>query len=166
MIGVRMEQLIGSSFLELVPAAHRNTFIGFIDRSHTQKSLQELPLKTASGKELYIHLAGGCELRDPRNVCIVVTDISARKWAEEALDIKSRTLEEVNIALRVLLKQREEDKSELEENILSNVKELILPYVEKVKKGRLDAASRERRRYHRGQPQGDHVAHHPKHAVL
>jgi PAS domain S-box-containing protein len=140
MIGVRMAQIIGSSFLDLVPAAHGDTFKDFIDRSHRQKSLQELPLMTASGKELYIHLAGGCELRDPRNVCIVVTDISARKRAEEALDVKSHTLEEVNIALRVLLKQREGDKSELEENILSNVKELILPYLDKVKKGRLDAA--------------------------
>ena len=139
MIGIPTEQLIGSSFLDFVPVEHRNAFINFIDRSHAQKSLQELPLKTASGKELYIHLAGGCELRDPSNTCIVMTDISARKWAEESLAMKSRTLEEVNTALRVLLKQREEDKSELEENILSNVKELILPYVERLKKSRLDA---------------------------
>ena len=139
MVGVPMEQLVGSPFLDLVPAEHRNAFTAFVDRSHTEKSLCELPLRKASGKELYIHLAGGCELHDARNCCIVATDISARKWAEESLDMKSRTLEEVNTALRVLLKQREADKSELEENILSNVKELILPYVEKLKKGRLDA---------------------------
>ena len=113
MIGIPMEQLMGSSFLDLVPVEHRSTFISFIERSHTEKSLQELPLKTASGKVLYIHLAGGCELRDPRNTCIVTTDISARKQAEEALDMKSQSLEEVNTALRVLLKQREGDKSEL-----------------------------------------------------
>ncbi len=140
MIGVPMEQLVGSSFLDLVPAGCRDTFTAFINRSHVEKSLQEIPLKTASGKELYIHLAGGCELHDARNSCIVATDISARKWAEETLDIKSRTLEETNTALRVLLKQREADKSELEENILSNVKELILPYVERLKKSRLDTA--------------------------
>ena len=140
MIGAPMEQLIGSSFLDLVPIGHRDTFRDFIDKSHTEKSLQELPLKTVAGKEIHIHLAGGCELRDPRNTCIVITDISARKQAEESLDIKSRSLVEVNIALRVLLKQREADKSELEENILSNVKELILPYVERLKKSRLDAA--------------------------
>lgn len=135
-----MDQLAGSSFLDLVPEEHRDSFTAFIDRSHLQKSLQELPLKTSAGKELYAHLAGGCELHDSRNSCIVVTDISARKRAEESLAIKSRTLEDTNTALRVLLKQREEDKRELEENILSNVKELILPYMERLKKSKPDPA--------------------------
>jgi PAS domain S-box-containing protein len=66
-------------------------------------------------------------------------DVTERKKLEESLDIKSCTLEEVNTALKVLLKQREGDKRELEENISLNVKELILPYVEKLKKSRLDA---------------------------
>ena len=66
-------------------------------------------------------------------------DVTERKQLEESLDIKSRTLEEVNTALKVLLKQREGDKRELEENISLNVNELILPYVEKLKKSRLDA---------------------------
>ncbi len=138
MVGVPMEHLVGASFLDLVPAKDRNALTALIDRSHAQKSMQELCLKTAYGRELYVHLAGGCELYDERNCCIVVTDISARKQAEEALDVKTRTLEDVNTALRVLLKQREGDKSELEENILSNVRELILPYVERLKKSRLD----------------------------
>lgn len=142
MVGIPMGRLVGSSFLDLVPAEHRSTFDDFLDRSHAQKTLQELPLKTASGKEVYIHLAGGCELHNPRNTCIVMTDISARKQAEETLGIKSRTLEDVNTALRVLLKQREEDKSELEENILSNMEELILPYIKRLKKSRLDAAQK------------------------
>ncbi len=55
----------------------------------------------------------------------------------EELDAKTRRLEEFNAALRVLLKQREEDKAELEESILMNVKSLIVPYVEKLKKSRL-----------------------------
>jgi DNA-binding NarL/FixJ family response regulator len=51
--------------------------------------------------------------------------------------MKSRNLEEVNTALKVLLKQREQDKSELEEKVLSNVKGLVLPYLEKLKKSRI-----------------------------
>ncbi|MGA2936047.1 MAG: PAS domain S-box protein [Syntrophobacteraceae bacterium] len=53
------------------------------------------------------------------------------------LGAKTRRLEEFNAALKVLLKQREEDRTELEENILLNVKSLIVPYVEKLKKSRL-----------------------------
>jgi DNA-binding NarL/FixJ family response regulator len=52
------------------------------------------------------------------------------------LRVKDRTLElqEKNIALKVLLKQREEDKNELEQNILSNLKSLIQPYIRKLKR--------------------------------
>lgn len=54
------------------------------------------------------------------------------------LDAKSRSLEELNTALKVLLKRREEDKSELEEKILVNIKELVTPYLEKIKMGTSD----------------------------
>jgi PAS domain S-box-containing protein len=63
-------------------------------------------------------------------------DITERKHAEHKLRIRARELRESNIALKVLLKQRENDKGELEENILSNVKHLIMPYIEKLKKNR------------------------------
>jgi PAS domain S-box-containing protein len=57
---------------------------------------------------------------------------------EVELKGQSHHLEEVNTALKVLLKQREEDKKELGEVVLSNVKELISPYVERLKRGRLN----------------------------
>ena len=47
---------------------------------------------------------------------------------------KSENLEELNIALKVLLKQREGDQKELGEMILANVRNLVLPYLEKLKK--------------------------------
>jgi PAS domain S-box-containing protein len=59
------------------------------------------------------------------------------KKREQELKSQSQHLEEVNTALRVLLKQREADKKELEQNVLSNVKELVGPYLEKLKKNRL-----------------------------
>jgi PAS domain S-box-containing protein len=72
-------------------------------------------------------------------------DITKRKRAEKALrqrqeelTAKARSLEKVNIALKVLLKQREEDKTELEEKVVSNVKELILPYLQTLRNTRLD----------------------------
>jgi PAS domain S-box-containing protein len=68
-------------------------------------------------------------------------DITARKKAEESLResdeklrIRTQELEEMNNALKVLLKQREQDKKEIEENVHKNVKQLVLPYIEKLKK--------------------------------
>jgi DNA-binding CsgD family transcriptional regulator len=65
-------------------------------------------------------------------------DIEKRKKVEEALEAKSHSLAEANTGFKVLLKHREEDRKELEERFVSNVKQLVLPYVEKLKKGRLE----------------------------
>lgn len=72
-------------------------------------------------------------------------EVEVRKRAEKVvrkreveLKAQSHHLEEVNTALKVLLKQRENDKKELGENVLSNVKELISPYVERLKISRLN----------------------------
>jgi len=75
----------------------------------------------------------------------IVRDITQRKKTERALrereeelKIKAANLKEVITALRVLLKRRDEDKTELEEKVLSNVKDLVVPFLEKVKKTPLD----------------------------
>jgi len=56
---------------------------------------------------------------------------------EKELEIKSSNLEEINTALKVLLKRRDEDKTELEENILFNMSEMFKPYLEELKKSGL-----------------------------
>lgn len=75
----------------------------------------------------------------------MLRDITERKQTEEALRkresellLQKSCLEEVNTALKVLLERRELDKSELEENVLSNVKQLVLPYLEKLKSTQLE----------------------------
>jgi len=72
-------------------------------------------------------------------------EITERKKAEEALkargeelESKTQNLEEANIALKVLLKRRDEDKAELENRILLNMKALATPYLEKLKMTVLD----------------------------
>jgi len=60
------------------------------------------------------------------------------RQSEKELQMKSKILEEANIALKVLLKHREEDKISLEENILCNVKTLIYPSIEKLKSLKLN----------------------------
>jgi len=109
--------------------APRNYEFGFIDR---QKNLKDTIIT--------ISMIPGTK----KSVASFV-DITERKRAEKELkkreaelQINSANLQEVNTALRILLKQREEDKNELESKVLSNVKELVLPYIEKIKKLRMD----------------------------
>jgi DNA-binding CsgD family transcriptional regulator len=76
-------------------------------------------------------------------------EITLRKKAEEALQksnqelkANSQTLVELNTALKVLLQHREEDKKKFEENILSHVKQLVLPYLERLRNTRLNSDQR------------------------
>ena len=78
-------------------------------------------------------------------VLVIIRDITERKKAEielkareEELKSKATDLEEVNAALKVLLKHRDEDKAEIEERVLSNIQTLILPFLEKLKNRGLD----------------------------
>ena len=57
----------------------------------------------------------------------------SRKEREAELEIKNATLEEMNTALKVLLAKREEDKAELEDNIMANLDKLVFPFIEKMK---------------------------------
>ncbi len=91
------------------------------------------------------------------SVIATFTDITGLKQAENALlkahgklehrvkertrelEIKTKNLEEINIAMKVLLKKREDDKKDIEGNILTNVRKLIDPYFDKIRKTKLDS---------------------------
>ncbi len=64
----------------------------------------------------------------------VVRDVTEKKTAEIEIENKTKELEEMNSALEVLLRKRAKDKTELEEKVLSNVKNLIQPYLRKLQK--------------------------------
>jgi len=75
--------------------------------------------------------------------------IKERKLVERSLRKKERELklnalhlEETNIALKVSLEKREKEKNELEEMVLTNVRELLLPCLERLRGCRLNDRQR------------------------
>ena len=61
-----------------------------------------------------------------------------QRLAEENLKSKQAELEEMNAALKVLIRSREEDLLEHDRGILINIHQLILPCIERLKLGSLD----------------------------
>lgn len=57
----------------------------------------------------------------------------------EELKIRTSNLEDTNSALKAILRKREEDRNELEEKVLLNVKRMVQPYLEKLKNTKLDS---------------------------
>ncbi len=62
----------------------------------------------------------------------------ALKEREADLEMEKANLQEANTALKVLLKRREVDKHDLEEQVMYNVKKLVLPYLQKIQKDNPD----------------------------
>ena len=118
-------------------------------RGEVEEFLYDYPCHSEDGPHWYymraIRMAGD----GPVRVVSSHEEITALKLTEEALKKsqaelieQKQSLEETNIAMKVLLKQREEDKLDLEKKVLNNVKNLVLPYVEKLKNPRLKARDR------------------------
>lgn len=85
----------------------------------------------------------------PLKLVVSHENITALKTTEEALrkreaELEAQTvnLHEANLALKVLVKQREEDQREWEERVLLNVRNFIIPHLEKLKKLRCDVTYR------------------------
>ena len=82
------------------------------------------------------------EIQGERVLQGIVRDITKRKEYERELTNKSLALEDANAALRVMLQQRERDKDEMEQKILCNARELVFPYIDRLKQFRLDSQQR------------------------
>lgn len=144
---LKREELIGRSIYDFyVDKDRRNDFLETI---RDRRYVHDFEIKLRDHQDgvwtcsITAALMAGDEEGSPRIVGSM-RDISERKQneeilkqREEELSVKSRNLEEVNTALKVLLKQREEDRKEIEENVLANVNASILPYLEKLKDGPL-----------------------------
>ncbi len=161
--GITRDYMIGKTVLDLeyLPIDERQRFQEEDMRVIREVARQsyEMPIVYADGQtHITLYSVDGFTLADgnPGGLIGMLVDISERKKAEDELvkyreeleqlvaertqelRDKTQTLEEVNIALKVLLQHREEDKKDLEDRFVMNVKNLILPYAEKLKRTHLD----------------------------
>jgi PAS domain S-box-containing protein len=146
--GYTIGELLKSGIRNLVAPSEVETVIERYKRRLTGKKVPhqyETFLLSKRGRVFPVEVTGARTFwKEQPAVITIIRDITERKSAEQAvrkseaeLVEKSRHLEEVNAALKVLLKQRENDKADLEERLLANVKDLVLPYIEKLKNSRL-----------------------------
>jgi PAS domain S-box-containing protein len=147
---IKPEDITGKTDYDFFPKKLAKKYRADDKRIITSGKTEDIVEKyVQDGQEIWVHTVK-THIKDEKGgitgMLGIFWDITRQKQAAEALrqselTLQSRTneLEEVNAALRVLLKRREEDKAEFEETVLSTVKELIVPYVEQLKKSRLDA---------------------------
>lgn len=137
MLGLNLETLLDERYLPLV----RELFGRKSGELELSNPLEFLTY-TRNGEAVWVEVNIRSIREDGKPVAIhgIARNITERKRMEEALkkreqelEEKSRNLEDANTALRVLLKRREDDKTELEEKVICNVRELILPYIENLK---------------------------------
>jgi len=152
-IGIR-PSTIGVNYLELCDSAEGDSAKGahkvargirYVIAGKMEEFSLDYPLQTPE-KELWFYmLATRLSGSDPIRVVVSHHDITTRKQAEKALkkrelelELQKKYLEEANTALKVLLKQREKDREELEGRLLKNVEELSSTYFMKLKDTNLD----------------------------
>jgi len=160
MLGYKPENLIGKSVTDLLDDRNKKILKKQISkRKKGEVSPYEIEWNSKDGKNIPTIMSPQAifdEKGQFKGSFSVITDISMLKQVEEELrkthdelenrvaertrelEVQKSNLEETNIALQVLLEKRQEDKKEVEDNVLTNVKEMIAPYFEKFRKTKLD----------------------------
>jgi len=125
----------GYKHISMVPIVRNEEVIGTLVVA--SQVLKNIPDQARTGLEYLAAEIGN-----------IVARMQTRQWLDEEILIRTQTdtllkaehqsLQEANTALKVLLKHREDDKKELEEKLVSNVRQLVLPYVEKLKESHID----------------------------
>ena len=148
MLGYRPDEILGKTPFDFVDDENRKIFIDQLSKiSVTDHRSYEITLKKKDGQDLQTYFNASTirdESGEVQGTFAFISDITHIKQTEQRLkqrekelEIKNIRLEEMNTALNILLKKRDEDKKELEEKVMTNVKELVLPYVTKLKNTKL-----------------------------
>ena len=97
------------------------------ERTHVQKKLQKARDELES-RVLERTMALAALNEDLRN------EVETRRRTEVSLRKRETELEEANAALKVLLKRIEDSRTDLEEAMLTNINQLVFPYLDRLKR--------------------------------
>ena len=138
--GITDEELFGENSARQIKIMDQQVLSGVIVEEEVSKPVMD-DIKTFHVIKVPMRDAEGAV----DGLCGIARDITDRKKAEETLKkkehelaIKSRSLEEANSALKVLLQHTEEQTSEIQGDVITNVQKLVVPYMEKLKQTNLD----------------------------
>ncbi|MGD9022390.1 MAG: PAS domain S-box protein [Deltaproteobacteria bacterium] len=143
MLGYTEKELVGMRVNDIHPQkALKSVLSEFKAQAAGVKSLApNIPCLRKDGTTLYTDINTTSIFIDETRCNVgFFTDITERRNAEQQIKDRQKVLEaktvelaELNTALRVLLRQRDRDKSNLEEKVLLNIREFALPYIDKLR---------------------------------
>jgi len=119
-----------------VPLIYRDQVIGAL-HFRSKKSLAYTEQNFRLAERIAAQIAGAVANAQLFAQCKRMEETVKKRSRE--LKLKSQSLKEVNTALKVMLQHREDDIVEVEKRVLTNVRELVWPYLEKLKNTRLNA---------------------------
>lgn len=147
-IGMRPDML-NVNYLEICDAATDDAAksprkvargIRQVINGHVDEFATDYPCHSPEEKRWFYMRAIRAAGSDPLEIVISHENITSLKTAEQKilrreaqLEQKSLRLEEANAALKALLRQRNEDLSEMENTFFQNLKQTVLPYVGQLK---------------------------------
>lgn len=146
MVGINYLDVCGAAQGDDAPVARRSAAgIRAVMNGQRDEFLLDYPCHSAT-EQHWFHLRVTRFIKDALTYTIVahenVTDLKLIQQRLEAkeqqLQRRATELEDANTALKVLLKQREQDRREMEEDVLANVRKRVFPYLKELRRGRLD----------------------------
>ncbi len=103
MTGIPLNLILGSSFADFVAPEYLPLFLEFAEKTHEAKATAELAVLSPKG-QVFVRLAGSSQMvYGAKRSCVVITDISDLKSAEESLRKEARLVERERDRLMTLI---------------------------------------------------------------
>lgn len=108
---------------------HRAHYADLLKRQDAVRNFETV-LRRRDGSLATVLISGELvEIAGAKRIITAGLDITERKRLEEDLTATTNRLQDMNVALRVVFEQREQDRLEMERRVLDNMRMLVTPYL-------------------------------------